>query len=656
MEVHLSKVHRFTGLLLKDLQSPMPMASMMLFILYAACVIAQMSTTFTNADVATSDGTAVNGTDYTTVSTTLDFKPANNRVALNVPVLDNGIENADSDIHCFTLTLTNPNPSGILGATSQVCIIDNDNFFGGTCPPPEAVIESNGQAVIEVNVTSASDTAVITWTDPTPAGVQRVYTCFPIRPSDHGCNNGDSFPISYTFTSDGYDRRILVTYTVYTTVSLTMQHNCDFYLRVLDPFPPEITCPRDLRVIAMKGDLNRTVDWIEPVGTDNSDVTTNSYSPPLVLNIGSHEFTYTAVDSSGNEASCSFNVIITAFDTSPPVFSDCPSSVPSVPTDPGSNTASAFDFGVTVSDSGSGVESSVLTTNEPFALGDNFVSLFAVDFAGNVAYCNFTVIVYDMEPPNITCAQNLTFSTSPGLPTAYVTYIEPDATDNVGVMNLNCFNVDSSGQALGVGTYIVHCVATDSSDERLTGVCSFSITVEDNESPNITCPANETVPTDGAAPVATFTLPLLDSVVDNTGNFSVSIDVAGAQHDIGGSVRLSLSTGVHLLQYTATDSYTNSEVCDMFVTVIDDEDPVITCPAAFTVGTDAGLATANVTWELATVMDNSMLPITPVDDPVSGSILPLGVTTVQFNATDASGNSATCTFVVAVEGASHGFF
>ncbi|XP_038055943.1 mucin-17-like [Patiria miniata] len=1020
-------------------------------------------------DVATSDGTAVavNDTDYTAVTDTLDFQLTKNRVALSVPIMDNDVENEDS-VYCFTLTLSNPNPVGTLGANSQVCIIENDNYFGGTCPPPEAVIESNGQAVIEVNVTSASDTAVITWTDPTPAGFQRLYTCFPIGPSDHECNNGDSFPISYTFTSDGYNRRILVTYTVYTTVGLTMQEKCDFYLRVLDPFPPEITCPSDIVVAAGEGIMNGTADWVEPVGTDNSDVTTNSYSPPLFLNIGSHEFTYTAVDSSGNEASCSFNVAITdgtapeidcpanidtdtdpqqsyatvlwsapnvtdnsgemiepvlssasgstfeignhtvevtatdshnntgmcsftviVRDLEPPVIT-CPANM-TVPTnasvdnvtlalpdlasasdnlgtydvkiaiadilysvgesvtlylatgeyalqynvtDPAGNSESCYTFftvvdeeaptitcpsvGSSTTDLGlptanvsfpdaTASDNSMLavtfsanaTSDTPFNIGDTVVQFVATDNSGNTddcfftitviddedpvvdcpmnievdadlgqnystvmwhapnvtdnsgesitptlshnsgdqfpfglttvtvnatdssfnvgscaftvyvldpeppmitcpdnqtrstdlnvnhvslalpdaasasdnsgsyvitidvagsiysvgdsvsldlatgqhllqyiitdnalnndtcemyvtviddedpritcpaamtvptdaglatanvtwelatvvdnsmlpitpvddpvsgsilpigdttvrfnatdesgnsAYCTFVVTVEDMEPPSINCT-DLTFSTSPGLPTAYVTYDEPPATDNVGVMNTNCFYVETSGQVLGVGMHQAICVATDSSDERLTDVCTLIITVEDNETPNITCPANETVATDGGAAVATFVLPDLDSSVDNTENFTVSIDVAGAQYDIGDNVTLSLATGVHLLQYTATDFYNNSEVCDMFVTVIDDEDPMITCPAAVTVGNDAGLATANVTWELATVVDNSMLPITPVDDPVSGSILPIGDTTVQFNATDESGNTASCTFVVTV--------
>ena len=82
----------------------------------------------------------------------------------------------------------------------------------------------------------------------------------------------------------------------------------------------------------------------------------------------------------------------------------------------------------------------------------------------------------------------------------------------------------------------------------------------------------------------------------------------------------------------------------------DEEDPVITCPAPFTVGTDDGLDTATVTFDPANVTDNSMLSITPVSYPVSGSNFSIGDTEVQFNATDVSGNTASCTFTVTVEG------
>ena len=76
------------------------------------------------------------------------------------------------------------------------------------------------------------------------------------------------------------------------------------------------------------------------------------------------------------------------------------------------------------------------------------------------------------------CA-DLTFSTSPGLPTAYVTYDRPNATDNSGEsVTVNCVT-NADGQTLSIGVYQATCVASETGDPpRLTDVFFFNITVK----------------------------------------------------------------------------------------------------------------------------------------------------------------------------------
>ncbi|XP_038066830.1 hyalin-like [Patiria miniata] len=412
----------------------MVMASLALLAIATACLILQMQTTLTNAadvysfekavytvaedagpatvyvkrtgphdaasstvDVSSSDGTAVIGRDYVAVSTTLNFQMTNNRVTVDVQVIDNVMASNGSGIHCFTLTLTNPNPSGTLGTNAQICITDNDNIFTGTCPPQEAVIESNGEAVIEANVTSDKATAVISWAEFStfqPA-LETSYRCFPAgQPPSSECRNGGAFPITYTLNaSDQYNRRIKVQYTVATQLTPTrVEHNCEFYVRVLDSIPPIITCPADLNVTA-KG-LNGTAVWTEPAGTDNSGVvTTNTYSPPLVLSIGSHLFTYTAEDSSGNAASCIFNITVTPDDV-PPMIT-CPATATGV-TDPGLSTGKIKFPIATVSDN-SGLPivpvANATSMVTRFPVGETVVEFVATDASGNSATCTFIVKV-----------------------------------------------------------------------------------------------------------------------------------------------------------------------------------------------------------------------------------------------------------------------
>ena len=62
---------------------------------------------------------------------------------------------------------------------------------------------------------------------------------------------------------------------------------------------------------AERGLYSAQVNWNEPVATDNSRDTlslTSNYKPPQRFSQGTHVITYTAVDKSGNSATCTFAV------------------------------------------------------------------------------------------------------------------------------------------------------------------------------------------------------------------------------------------------------------------------------------------------------------------------------------------------------------
>jgi len=83
----------------------------------------------------------------------------------------------------------------------------------------------------------------------------------------------------------------------------------------------------------------------------------------------------------------------------------------------------------------------------------------------------------------------------------------------------------------------------------------------------------------------------------------------------------------------------------------DNTDPQITCPANITTTTDAGVCTANVTFSNATATDNCDGTLTPSQTGglSSGSDFPIGVSTIEYTATDASGNTEVCSFTITVE-------
>jgi hypothetical protein len=86
--------------------------------------------------------------------------------------------------------------------------------------------------------------------------------------------------------------------------------------------------------------------------------------------------------------------------------------------------------------------------------------------------------------------------------------------------------------------------------------------------------------------------------------------------------------------------------CSFTVTVNDCEAPTINCPDVVTQCNETGICGAHVTFSPTT--DNCPGSVTTSCTPASGSLFPIGTTAVICTATDASGNSASCTFKVIV--------
>ena len=77
------------------------------------------------------------------------------------------------------------------------------------------------------------------------------------------------------------------------------------------------------------------------------------------------------------------------------------------------------------------------------------------------------------------------------------------------------------------------------------------------------------------------------------------------------------------------------------MTVNDDETPTITQPADITVGTDPGQPTAVVNFAVPAFTDNVGATIVQSAGLSSGAAFPLGMTTIEFTATDDANNSST---------------
>src|SRR4030095_5066908 len=96
---------------------------------------------------------------------------------------------------------------------------------------------------------------------------------------------------------------------------------------------------------------------------------------------------------------------------------------------------------------------------------------------------------------------------------------------------------------------------------------------------------------------------------------------------------------------TVTCSEPTPTTCSFTVTVNDTQPPVITCPANVTAVT-ATVTDPCVVVNFTTTASDNCPGVVVVCNPPSGSCFPVGITTVTCTATDAAGNTATCSFTI----------
>ncbi len=180
-----------------------------------------------------------------------------------------------------------------------------------------------------------------------------------------------------------------------------------------------------------------------------------------------------------------------------------------------------------------------------------------------------------------------------------------------------------------------------------TNACSFTVTVGDNTAPTIACPQDIVQPNDpgNCSAVVNYTVPV------GTDNFAGATTALTNGLGNGGTFTL----GVNTETYTVTDAAGNSASCSFTITVNDTEGPAIACPIGNVIrNTDQGmcdhLAIGNDLDPIVT--DNCQLP-TVINDytqsnSLDGAVFSKGKTLVTWTATDASGNSSTCSYHIKI--------
>ncbi|HEX9083752.1 MAG TPA: HYR domain-containing protein [Gemmatimonadaceae bacterium] len=379
-------------------------------------------------------------------------------------------------------------------------------------------------------------------------------------------------------------------------------------------------------------------DGVTVVGTRNDGAALDAPYPKGVTTI-----TWTATDAGGLTATSTQTV--TVDDKENPLVT--PAANISARTDHGASTATvivveavALDNCPNVTVSGARSDNLPLLTGYP--IGVTTITWTATDASGNTGSAAQTVTVVGNAAPVITAPASLSFKTDPGVCYAVVNPGTASATDDAEGTTVSGVRNDGGplNGAYPKGVTTIMWTATDA--EGLGASATQTVTVADKQNPSVTPPSNISVGNSHGLATASVSVGSA-TAEDNCHEVSVS----GARND-GGALGALYPVGVTTIKWTATDPSGNSASATQTITVADNEAPTIIVPADIAV--NATSSSGAVVTFAVTAGDN--VGVTSVScDHNSGSVFPIGYTSITCVASDAAGHTTSATFGVDVAGA-----
>ena len=268
-----------------------------------------------------------------------------------------------------------------------------------------------------------------------------------------------------------------------------------------------------------------------------------------------------------------------------------------------------------------------------FPLGVTTVTCSATDAAGNPGATTFTVTVVDTTGP-VVDAPTSVVAAAVSASGASVTFGSATAHDDVdGDIAASCS--PSSGGVFPLGVTTATCSATDAAGN--TGSDSFTVTVQDEDAPVVSPPADVTVEATSAA------------------GASVAFGAATAHDNVDGDIAASCSPssdgvfplGVTTVTCSATDAAGNTGTNTFAVTARDTTAPAFVVPGD--AEAEAASAAGSVVEYATPTASDAVDGVVAVNcGPASGTVFALGATTVSCSATDAAGNTRSWSFTVTV--------
>jgi len=419
------------------------------------------------------------------------------------------------------------------------------------------------------------------------------------------------------------------------------------------------------------GDLDQTVECsdalslqfaqsLEPFASDACDQTVSSVKTPGAFiagscpQAGSYTNTWIAKDVCGN-SSIVYTQVITVIDDVAPVWSTSTGSLNrSISCDDAAALALAQSLAPLATDN-CDLFLSPVKTSGGFIPGicpntGTYTNTWTVaDDCGNTSSIYTQVIsVSDLTPPVLlTPAQDLTVECDgSGNAVSLAGWLSANggasASDNCSASVIWSNNFNGLSDLCGsTGSATVIFTASDSCGNSVTSQAVFSIT--DTQPPTVTCPPDASGTID---PVTCLATNVVLGSASATDICSAPVTLTNNAPPAGFPV------GVTYVTWTATDDCGNSDTCMQKVTVLDDLPPInILCPGNVTGNAAADECGANMTVPAPVVTDpcGAVFIVNNYNNTSNASgYYPVGITTVIWSISDASGNTDTCMQTVTV--------
>lgn len=248
------------------------------------------------------------------------------------------------------------------------------------------------------------------------------------------------------------------------------------------------------------------------------------------------------------------------------------------------------------------------------------------------------------------------------------------SVDSLGDVHVADTNNNRIQKFSATGTFISSCGTSGTGNDQFSG--PQDVGADSTGNYYVADTGNDRVQkfgAGGAAPIANAgsdqtvecagatTSVTLDGTASTPGTGSInsySWAESGTSLGTGSTLMVSLSEGSHTITLTVTDTGGGSDTDDVVVNIVDTTSPIITCPADVVVNLPLNLTATSmvVNYPAVTATDGCSSSVNVTSSPASGSVFPLGTTTVHASADDGTTTPSTCTFKVIVQYNFAGFF